>query len=99
MDTVEEVLLELLDLELVLLLVLLWELEVDVVDKVVEVELGLVFRDIVVGVLKITSVIPEITVVKPDNENAELTGTVTSPVKMTSVTPLITVTRPGMEVI
>jgi hypothetical protein len=99
-DIDDDVLLELLDLELVLLLVLLLELEVkDFVDKVLaEAELGLVFREIVVGVLKITSVIPEMTVVKPDNENAEFTGTVASPVKITSVMPLITVTKPGIDV-
>jgi hypothetical protein len=98
-EDVEEVLLELLDL---VLLLLLWELEVeDEVDKVLETEvvLGLVFNDIVVGVLKITSVIPEMTVVKPDREKAELTGTVAGPVNMTSVMPLTTVTRPGIEVI
>jgi hypothetical protein len=41
----------------------------------VKVVLGLVLRDIVVGVLKITSVIPEITVVSPDSEKAEFTRT------------------------
>jgi hypothetical protein len=97
-EVVEEVLLELL----VLLVVLLREVEVeDVVDKVlaVEVELWLVLRDIVVGVLKITSVIPDMTVVNPTTENAEFKGTVASPVNITSVIPLITVTRPGIEVI
>ena len=97
-DVVEDVL-ELLELELeldVLLLVLLRELEV-VEDKVLLVEEErLVERDIVVGVDNITSVIPEITVVRPTSENSEFTGTVASPVKMTSVTPLITVTSPGI---
>jgi hypothetical protein len=96
-EVLDEEALELLVLELdVLLLVLLRELEV-VEDKVllVEEEEGLVERDIVVGVDIITSVIPDITVVRPDNENSELTGTVANPVKMTSVTPLTTVTRPG----
>lgn len=92
-----------LDLELMLLVLvleLLWALKVEnVVGNVFEIVLGLVLRDIVVGVLKITSVIPEMTVVKPDKENAELTGTVAGPVKMTSVMPLITVTKPGIEVI
>jgi hypothetical protein len=101
---VEEVVLELLDFELVLLLVLLRELELEVKvvdDKVlpVEDELGPVCRDTVVGVDNMTSVIPEMTVVRPDNENSEFTGMVASPVKMTSVTPLITVTNPGTEAI
>jgi hypothetical protein len=93
----DEEVLELLVLELdVLLLVLLRELEV-VEDKVllVEEEEGLVERDTVVGVEIITSVIPDITVVRPDSENSEFTGTVANPVKVTSVTPLTTVTRPG----
>jgi hypothetical protein len=63
------------------------------------VTLELVCRDIVVGELKITSVTPDITVVRPDNEKAELTGTVAGPVMTTSVTPPTTVTKPGMEVI
>jgi hypothetical protein len=94
-EEIEEVL-ELLVLELdVLLLVLLRELEV-VEDKVLLVEEGLVDREIVVGVDNITSVIPEMTVVRPTSENFEFTGTVVSPVKMTSVTPLMTVTSPGI---
>ena len=79
----DEVLLELLKVELLLLLllVLLWELEDDNLDDSrleVRVTLGVVCRDIVVGVLKITSVTPDITVVRPDNEKAELTGTTTN---------------------
>jgi len=112
-EDIEEVRLELLDLELVLLVLLvlvlvlmllmlvlelLWALKVEnVVGKVLEIVLGLVLRDILVGALKITSVIPEMTVVEPDKENAELTGTVAGPVNMTSVIPLITVTKPGIE--
>lgn len=105
-EVVEEEVLELRELELdVLLLVLLRELELElelkpVEDKVLPVEEdGLVESDIVVGVDKITSVIPEITVVRPDKENAEFTGIVASPVMMTSVTPLTTVTKPGTDVI
>jgi hypothetical protein len=81
-DIEDEVLLELLKVELMLLLlVLLWELEDDNLDDSrleVGVTLGVVCRDIVVGVLKITSVTPDITVVRPDNEKAELTGTTTN---------------------
>jgi hypothetical protein len=83
-DVSEEVLLEVLDLVLLLLLLLL--------DEPLEVERALVLRDIVVGVLTITSVIPEMTVVNPESEYAEFTGIVASPETMISVTPLITVT-------
>jgi hypothetical protein len=85
-DVVEEVLLEALDLVLLVLL--------RVLDEALDVEavLWLVFRDIVVGVLTITSVIPEMTVVNPESEYAEFTGIVASPETMISVTPLITVT-------
>jgi len=91
-----EVVLELLVLELdVLLLVLLRELEV-VDDEMLLVEEGLVEREIVVGVDKITSVIPEMTVVRPTSENSEFTGMVARPVMMTSVTPFMTVTSPAV---
>jgi hypothetical protein len=83
-DVSEEVLLEVLDLVLLLLLLLL--------DEPLEVERALVLRDIVVGVLTITSVIPEMTVVNPESEYAEFIGIVASPETMISVTPLITVT-------
>jgi hypothetical protein len=85
-DVVEEVPLEALDLVLLVLLRVLDEaLEADV-------ELRIVLRDIVVGVLTITSVIPEMTVVNPESEYAEFTGNVASPEMIISVTPLITVT-------
>jgi hypothetical protein len=84
-DVVEEGLLEVLDDVLLVLLLL-------VLDEALEVERTLVLRDIVVGVLTITSVIPEMTVVSPESEYAEFTGIVASPETIISVTPLITVT-------
>jgi hypothetical protein len=62
------------------------------VELAVELELERGVTGTVVGVLKITSVMPEITVVNPFSENSEFTGTVAGPVKTTSVVPPITVT-------
>jgi hypothetical protein len=96
----EDDLLELL--ERVLRLLLLWELErvllVNDTKLEVIVDLAVGFNGTVVGPLTITSVIPEITVVSPEIEKAELNGIVAGPVMTTSVVPSITVSEPGKGV-
>jgi hypothetical protein len=96
-------LLELLERELLLLLLLLLrELErvllIDDTELEVAVELAVGVTGTVVGPLTITSVTPDMTVVKPESEKAELTGIVAGPVRTTSVVPSMTVMEPGKEV-
>jgi hypothetical protein len=85
-----------------ILLVLLWELEkvlfIDDTKLALTAKLAVVCNGTVVGPLTMTSVIPEITVVNPEIEKAELTGIVAEPVMTTSVVPPMTVREPGKEV-
>jgi hypothetical protein len=97
----EDDLLELLE-RVLLLLLLLRELErvllVNDTKLEVIVDLAVGFNGTVVGPLTITSVIPEMTVVSPEIEKAELNGIVAGPVMTTSVVPSITVSEPGKGV-
>jgi hypothetical protein len=89
-----------LDLELELLLLLLLKIKlVDVTKLSVLVVLALVSSGTVVGPVRITSVMPEMTVVMPESENREFTGMVIGPLIASSKVLPMTVRAPGREVI